>query len=868
MVSQKHFVNDPSDLVVDSIEGFVQTNNHLKFDKQEKVVYVKDIDIIKEKQVTLFCGGGSGHEPAHVGFVGPAFLTAAVSGHVFASPSSSQVLSCLRRVYSQKHGTIVIVKNYTGDILNFGRAIESFKSEQSEKIDVGRRGLSGTILVNKIACAAAATGASFEAVEKIAQFAAENVFTVGCALDPASVPGSGLPRLLDTKQIEFGMGIHNEPGFKTTELSSAHNMVKSIVDHILSSKLFTASTNKNSSSDVVVLINNLGALSNLELGLVSNEVINQVKANNISITRAFQGTFMTGLAMPGVSVSILVLPSSQQDQSEVLNYIDTLALAPGWSNQIHTTDASTKSDQEVLSKNSESLVSVTATKNIELKDTWVNVVNSIYTSVKDKEPEVTLLDSIMGDGDCGHVLLSGAKSVFEAINNGQVPTDNTAEAIASISRILESSMGGTSGIIYCLFFDGVSQYLTLNSNDSLITPSTLLWSGALKNGLETIQRYSTAKLGDRTLIDSLAPFISEFSNSNGNLQSSLDAARKGAEKTKDMIPLRGRAVYTGKGSGNLDAGAVGVCVPLAESADELQKSFNTLTECCKRWDMNVNSKKCGIMAINCSTDTTFKMQNQLIPYMGCYSILKRNDIPSKFKVMVIKAIIQAVATYAKCGKSAAMVRLRQELSLTDLNIKTAVARTRAFGKWAGLKTWISVLIKCPYKHKCDTWVSVCTRWIKKYNGNINKIKKSIETLNNRQKKNNKSKYPNGYLILRQSGFIKKRFIEEYLFRRNIASETIEHMLLELATKSQLLPAPISMKLFGKLLGGELKLPSTMIRKDPTVLCDKTTLATAKFLNAIALPRYLILKKIRLAPIPSNQCPPGTATLESQRRANR
>ncbi|PVU97541.1 hypothetical protein BB561_000479 [Smittium simulii] len=132
--------------------------------------------------------------------------------------------------------------------------------------------------------------------------------------------------------------------------------------------------------------------------------------------------------------------------------------------------------------------------------------------------------------------------------------------------------------------------------------------------------------------------------------------------------------------------------------------------------------------------------------------------------MFIKAIIQAVATYggklfgisatqfkpiqqvvdaatqtlAKCGKSAAMVRLRQELSLTDLNIKTAVARTRAFGKWASLRTWISDLIKCPYKHRCDTWVSGCTGWTKKYNGNINKIKNTIETLNNRQKKNDKS----------------------------------------------------------------------------------------------------------------------------------
>ncbi|PVU86075.1 hypothetical protein BB561_006823, partial [Smittium simulii] len=212
---------------------------------------------------------------------------------------------------------------------------------------------------------------------------------------------------------------------------------------------------------------------------------------------------------------------------------------------------------------------------------------------------------------------------------------------------------------------------------------------------------------------------------------------------------------------------------------------------------------------------------------------------------------------------------------------------------------------CPYKHRCDTWVSGCTRWTKKYNGNINKIKKTIETLNNRQKKNDKSQiskwiadtelelvYPelkthinyvfkirNGtYWTARRyakSGFIEKIFIEECPFCRNIAPETIEHMLLEcsrwqalradiiaqyiniyraqVAKKPPLLSASISMRLFGKLLGEELKISSTRIRKDPTVLCVKTTLATAKFLNAIALPRYLMLYSIRLVPIPPNQC---------------
>ncbi|PVU89997.1 hypothetical protein BB561_005073 [Smittium simulii] len=245
-------------------------------------------------------------------------------------------------------------------------------------------------------------------------------------------------------------------------------------------------------------------------------------------------------------------------------------------------------------------------------------------------------------------------------------------------------------------------------------------------------------------------------------------------------------------------------------------------------------------------------------YMGCYSILKRNDIRSKFKVMVIKAIIQAVATYGGelFGMSAtqckpiqqAMVRPRQELSLTDLNIKTAVARTRAFGKWSGLKTWISDLIKCPYKHRCDTWAGTSCNWM-----GLELVYPELKTHINYV-----FKIRNGtYWAARRyakSGFIEKRFIEECPFCRNIAPETIEHILLE-CSQWQALQANIIAQYINiyraQLLGEELKLSSIRIRKDPSVTCVKTTLATAKFLNAIAPSSYIMLNIIKIVLI-SNQ----------------
>ncbi|PVU86324.1 hypothetical protein BB561_006745, partial [Smittium simulii] len=182
-------------------------------------------------------------------------------------------------------------------------------------------------------------------------------------------------------------------------------------------------------------------------------------------------------------------------------------------------------------------------------------------------------------------------------------------------------------------------------------------------------------------------------------------------------------------------------VILAESADKLQKSFDILIEWCKQWNMNANNKKCGIIEINCSTYIFiaevisiksldihfFKNQKKAINgYRSSYTsychIRWEFFGISTTRCKPIQQVVDAATqTLAKYGKSAAIVRLRQELSLTDLNIKTAVARTRAFGKCTSLRTWISDLIKCPFKHRCDTWVSGCTRWTKKYNGNINKI---------------------------------------------------------------------------------------------------------------------------------------------------
>ncbi|CAG8690733.1 6590_t:CDS:2, partial [Ambispora leptoticha] len=234
----KHFANDTKNIVLEALRGLCFTFPHLRLIEREKGK--ADIDEIKNKQVTLVSGGGAGHEPAHAGFVGPNLLSAAVSGNIFASPSTSQILAAIRRVQSP-HGTLLIVKNYTGDCLNFGLAAERAKAE-GIKVDiiivgddvgvgkeqgglVGRRGLAGTLFVHKIAGAVAAEGATLEETKAAAELAARNIGTIGVAFDHCTIPGSESAAFLSKDEIELGMGIHNEPGYKKISLPSSRELV-------------------------------------------------------------------------------------------------------------------------------------------------------------------------------------------------------------------------------------------------------------------------------------------------------------------------------------------------------------------------------------------------------------------------------------------------------------------------------------------------------------------------------------------------------------------------------------------------------------------------------------------------------------------
>ncbi|MFR5739402.1 MAG: dihydroxyacetone kinase subunit DhaK [Coprococcus sp.] len=269
----------------------------------------------KEGKVALISGGGSGHEPAHGGFVGEGMLDAAVAGPVFTSPTPDQIYEGIKAIATDK-GVFMVVKNYTGDVMNFEMAAEMAETDgipvkyvvtnddvavQDSLYTVGRRGVAGTIFVHKIAGAKAEEGAELEAVQAVAQKVVDNVRTMGMAIKPCTVPAAGKPGFeLSDDEMEVGIGIHGEPGTHREPLKKADEIVDMLLEKILADIDYA-------DSEVAVLINGAGGTPLMELFIVNNHVSDVLAAKGIKVYKTFVGNYMTSIEMDGLSISLLRL---------------------------------------------------------------------------------------------------------------------------------------------------------------------------------------------------------------------------------------------------------------------------------------------------------------------------------------------------------------------------------------------------------------------------------------------------------------------------------------------------------------------------------------------------------------------------------
>lgn len=527
------FINAREDVVTEAIEGLVRTSDGLlaRLDGYPHIRVVVRADWDRSK-VALVSGGGSGHEPSHAGFVGRGMLTAAVCGDVFASPSVDAVLAGILSV-TGKAGCLLIVKNYTGDRLNFGLAAERARAlgrrvsmvivdDDIALPDLPQaRGLAGTLFVHKIAGAAAEAGADLDMVTEIAKRIIAGTRSIGMSLDTCTVPGSPKEMRIPAGKAELGLGIHGEPGVEQVDFSGAKDAIDRVAEKLVASM---------GPGPHVVLLNNLGGTSALEMAVLTNELTRSALAGRISHIVG-PATMMTSLDMRGFSIS--VLPETVADIAALAASVRVSAW-PG----INPVSAPI-----VLPMPQGIAPEVApASDNARARKLLATVCATLLASTAD----LNALDAKSGDGDTGSTLAGAANALIEGMD--KLPLNDTSALLRATGQTLSQTMGGSSGVLLAIFLAAAGE--AASNGASLFD--------ALRAGLARMQQIGGAQVGDRTMVDALSPALDTLEL---GIAAASKKAREGADLTATMLRARsGRASYVSAGqlSGHVDPGAEAV----------------------------------------------------------------------------------------------------------------------------------------------------------------------------------------------------------------------------------------------------------------------------------------------------------------------
>jgi len=569
----KKLINDPHAVVPEMLAGLVARTPGLAFIDGQTVVVREDIATVREREVALISGGGSGHEPAHAGYVGSGMLHAAVAGEVFTSPSVDAVLAAIRAVCGPP-GVLLIVKNYTGDRLNFGLAAEIARSEGRavEMVlvaddvaipDAGdaRRGIAGTVFVHKIAGALAARGAALGDVVAAARATANAIGTMGVALGSAIVPAAGTPGFtLGEREVELGLGIHGEPGVMRTELTGARELTARLLATIIDDKRIVGGDR------VAVLVNDLGGTPPMELDIVSAMTVELLTERGIVVERLWTGRFLTSLEMPGVSLTLLPVDDAR------LALLDAPVGAGAWpSASRHGVRLDrARIAAAALPPQAEAAAAALAPGSRPAPAALRRALDAVATALLAAEGSLTELDGAVGDGDLGSSLARAAGAIRTQAA-GDAARDS-ARVLAALAADVRRIVGGTSGPLYAAFLLRAAHAL---ANAKALDPDT--WARAFLAGCDALRELGGASIGDCTMLDALQPAADAFAAGlAGNadwgeaLTAAVGAARAGAAATQTMLPKRGRARYLGERAlGHVDPGAVAVTIWLDAIAQTL-----------------------------------------------------------------------------------------------------------------------------------------------------------------------------------------------------------------------------------------------------------------------------------------------------------
>lgn len=581
----KKIMNRSETMVPEMCAGIALAYSELEFVKRYKIIKKREQNADK---VSLISGGGSGHEPAHAGFVGKGMLDAAVCGDIFASPSQIQIYQAIKETAGNA-GTLMIIKNYSGDMMNFknaarlaeedGISVEYVKVDddiavQDSLYTVGRRGVAGTVLVHKIAGAAAEQGYSLKQVKAYAENAVLNTRSIGFAFTSCTVPAKGTPTFsIAENEIEYGVGIHGEPGVSRETMMTADELSKRMTDSLVK-ELGLAEND-----EVTVLVNGFGGTPLQELYLFLNSTAKILDEYKIKIYRSFAGNYMTSIDMSGASLTFMKM------NSELKSLLDAESDSPAFkvngpvlprnyepfipayhsqsenTDQKNHTKGSAKVRQEVLTV-----------------DNMIFIVDTMSECIIKNEVPFCELDAYAGDGDFGMSVSKGFRQLRREWSDIlEEKVCDIGEFLDACSLIIMECCGGASGPIWGSAFRAAGK--AAKGKQKLTAEEFAVLLQEAVTGIQKTGEYSFGRgavVGDKTLIDALVPCADVWTENAGNktlkelFQLSADAAVNGAKMTEKIVARMGRAGTVGKRSiGYPDAGAFALGVIFSKIADAL-----------------------------------------------------------------------------------------------------------------------------------------------------------------------------------------------------------------------------------------------------------------------------------------------------------
>jgi len=525
------FINAKEDLVTEAIDGVLAASggalSRLDGYPHIKVVFRSDWD---KSKVALVSGGGSGHEPAHAGFVGAGMLTAAVCGEVFASPSVEAVLAGILAVTGEA-GCLLIVKNYTGDRLNFGLAVERARAlgRKVEMVVVDDdialphlpqpRGVAGTLFVHKIAGHLAENGADLAAVTAAARAVIDKVASIGMSLDTCTIPGSSKENRIGAGKAELGLGIHGEPGVEQVDFSTAMNAMGTVIERL----------EAHAKGNTVAIVNNLGSTTPLEMSVLTHALTEAGMATHL----IGPAPLMTSLDMHGFSVSILNATPKEHEA------LAAPVAMPAWPEMAEAVKPPVVGLPDGLTP-----IEPIPSKNDRTRGIVENVADLLISA----EDRLNALDAKSGDGDTGSTLATAARALKSSLD--RMPLADLTQLFPALGNELSQTMGGSSGVILAIYFNA--------AGDACANGSSV--QKALVDGLARVSQVGGASVGDRTMIDALAPALDALPN---GIAAAAAAARIGADSTANIHRAKaGRAAYVPEENfkGHNDPGAEAVAL--------------------------------------------------------------------------------------------------------------------------------------------------------------------------------------------------------------------------------------------------------------------------------------------------------------------